>query len=204
MAARGIAKDAVAFFAFADVAGAGVDADHQVRGRIAHARKRVGGVVAAVVVPAVFADQQAHLRAADAQHLGHIGARLEVAAFVKDVVGGQQLFVVLQSNLARLQHQQTVVQTLARAARGRGRAHDPVRLRQRGRRLLQRRKAGRDALLKSALLEQVAWVVAAQRKLAEHDQIGLRVRRLLGRGHHVRCVAFDVADGEIELGKGDA
>eukprot|EP01034_Spumella_vulgaris_P042811 gene42812-53119_t len=51
-----------------------------------------------MVVPAVFADQQPDLRAANAQHLGHVGAGLEVAALVKDVVGGQQLLGVLQAH----------------------------------------------------------------------------------------------------------
>jgi hypothetical protein len=70
---RAAAEDLVALLALAQVAGAGVDADDQVGGGIAHAYKGVGGVVGALVVPAVLADQKAHLAVAHAQHLGRVG-----------------------------------------------------------------------------------------------------------------------------------
>ncbi len=148
VAACRVTKNLVALFAFADVAGAGVDANHQVRGCVAHALERVGGVVGAVVVPAVFADQQAHLCVADAQHLGHVGAGLKVAALVKDVVRGQQLLGVLQAHGTAVQHQQAVVQLFAWALRRCGGAHHPVQLRQGGRGLLQRGQARVNALQK--------------------------------------------------------
>ena len=109
MARRCLREDFVALLAFAQVAGAGVDADDHVRRSVAHAHKGVGGVVGALVVPAILTDQKTDLAIAHAQHLGRVCAGLEVAALVKDVVGGQQLLVVLQANLSVLQNQQAVV-----------------------------------------------------------------------------------------------
>ena len=79
----------VALLAFAQLAGAGVDADHHVGRGVSHALERVGGVVGTGVVPAVFADQKAHLGICNAQHLGHVAPRLEMAALIEDVVSGQ-------------------------------------------------------------------------------------------------------------------
>jgi len=204
VAARRAAKDLVPLLALAHVAGAGVDADDQVGRGVAQALEGVGGVVGAVVVPAVLAHQQAHLRAANAQHLGHVWPGLEVAALVEDVVGGQQLLGVLQAHGAALQHQQAVVQALARACGGRGRAHHPVQRGQLGRCLLQRRQAVLHTLQEGRLVQHVAGVVAAQCELAEHDEVRLLAGGLLGGGHHAGHVALDVANGEIQLGDGDA
>ena len=204
MAARRAAKDLVPLLALAHVAGAGVDADDQIGRGVAQALEGVGGVVGAMVVPAVLAHQQAHLRAANAQHLGHVWPGLEVAALVEDVVGGQQLLGVLQAHGAALQHQQAVVQALARACGGRGRAHHPVQRGQLGRCLLQRRQAVLHPLQEGRLVQHVTGVVAAQREFAEHDEVGLLAGGLLRGGHHAGHVTFDVADGEVELGDGDA
>ncbi len=95
------------------------------------------------------------------------------------------------------------MQFLARSARGGWRAHHPVQLGQIGRGLLQCGQARLDALLESAFLQHVARVVAAQRQLAEDDQVGLFARRLLRGSDHAGHVALDVADGEIELSDGD-
>ena len=179
MAARRAAKDLVPLLALAHVAGAGVDADDQIGRGVAQALEGVGGVVGAMVVPAVLAHQQAHLRAANAQHLGHVWPGLEVAALVEDVVGGQQLLGVLQAHGAALQHQQAVVQALARACGGRGRAHHPVQRGQLGRCLLQRRQAVLHQLQEGRLVQHVTGVVAAQREFAEHDEVGLLAGGLL-------------------------
>lgn len=203
--ARGrLAEDLVALLALAQVAGAGVDADHQVGRGVGHAREGVGGVVGTGVVPAVLAHQKAHLGLAYAQHLGRVGAGLEVAALVEDVVGGQQLLVVAQAHGAVLEHQQAVVQRLAGPAGARGCADDPVQLRPLARGLQQLLQALLQAFAKGGLVQQVARVVAAQRQLGKDQQVGLRVRGAGSGLGHAGHVAGDVADGGVELGDGDA
>ena len=203
VACRRLGEDLVTLLALAQVAGAGVDADDQVGGRIAHAYKGVGGVVGALVVPAVLADQKAHLAVAHAQHLGRVGPGLEVAALVKDVVGGQQLLVVLQADLSVLEHQQAVVQRFAGAIVARGCAHDPVQIGELARGLQQLLQTCIQSLQKAGLVQQVAGVVAAQRQFGKHHQVGLFGRRP-GRGFsHAADIAADVAHHVVELGEGD-
>ena len=199
-----LAEDLVALLTLADMAGAGVDADNEVWRGVTHARERVGGVICASIIPAVFADQKTHLRLTDTQHLGGVRAGLKVAALVKDVVGRQKLLVVAQTHITVLEHQQAVVQRLARTVMARGGAHHPVQiglLARGGQEVLQ---AVFQALQKLGLVQHVAGVVAAQRQLGEHDQIGLVACRLLGRSAHAGNVARDIAHGVIELGQGNA
>jgi hypothetical protein len=199
VALAGAAEDPVALRTLADVGRAGVDRDDQVRRRIGQTAEGVEGVVLRLVVPAVLADQQAHLHAGHAQHAGHVGAGLEVAALVEDVVGGQQLLGVAQQHLTGLQHQQGVVQRLARALVRQRQAHHPVQGLQLARGGLQRGQALGHAVNEAGLLQQVHRVVAGERELGEHHQVCLVQRGLAGRGDHADGIALDVADGGVQL-----
>ncbi|MNV58282.1 hypothetical protein D3C71_1506460 [compost metagenome] len=203
MAVGGGAEHLVALLALAQVAGAGIDAHQQVGRGIGHAPQRVGRVIRAAVVPAVFADQETDLHLAYAQHLGDIGAGFEMPAFVEDVVGWQQLLVILQAQLAALQHQQAVVQRLARAVMARGRAHHPEQFGIVHRGAAQVFEAGLHALHEARLVQQVVGVVAAERQLAEDHHVGLVGLRLARGLSHALHIAVDIAHGEVELGQGD-
>jgi hypothetical protein len=84
-----------------------------------------------VVVPAVFTNHETDAGLIDLQHLGGIGPRLKMAVLVKHVVSWQQLLGVAQHDVALVQHQQHIVQALARALTSHGAADDPVLMRKR-------------------------------------------------------------------------
>ncbi|MCY1379074.1 hypothetical protein D9M69_667590 [compost metagenome] len=126
-----------------------------------------------------------------------------MAALVEDVVGRQQLLGVFEQHLAAAQHAQHVAQRLARAVVHRGQAHHPVQRGHLARGLEQGREARGHPRHEVRFIEQVAGVVAGQRKLGEHDEVGRVVARALGSGDHLAHVAVHVADGDVELGEGD-
>ena len=203
MPPAGGAEDLVAQLALADVAGAGVDRHDQVGRRIRQALERIDGVVLAVVVPAVLADHEADLRAADAQHAGDVRPGLEVPALVEDVVGGQQLLVIVQQQLAVADHQQRIAEGLAGARVAGRRADDPVQRAHLARGRQQRRHRAVEALAEVFVVEQVGRVVAGQRQLREDDQVRAVVPGAPRRVQVQRQVAFEVADGGIDLRDGD-
>lgn len=94
MALAGLGKDALPQVALANVRGAGVDRNNQIRSSIAHALEGVDLVVLACIVPSVLAHHETDACIAYSKHGRHVGAWLKVAALVKDVVGREQLFGV--------------------------------------------------------------------------------------------------------------
>ncbi len=203
VAPAGLSEDSVAQLALAHVRRAGVDRHHQIGRRIAHALKGVDLVVLPAVVPAVFADHEADARLPHAQHRGHVGARLEVATLVEDVVGGQQLLGVAEHHLAAFEHQQGIAQVLARSVVRYRRPHHPHQLTQLARGLAQRLQARSGALQEGRVVEQIARVVAGERQFREHHHLGAIGPGLLRRADHLRDVAADVAHGVVQLGHGE-
>ena len=182
----------------------GVDRYDEVGRRVGEPLEGVDRVIAAVVVPAVLADQETDPQAGDAQYAGRVRAWLEVPALVENVVGRQELLGVAQADRAVGEHQQAILQRLARPVMGERRADHPV---QAGRFAGERQEFGEpllDAPKKVGFVEQVAGIVAGQRQLGKDRQMGAFSLGLAGGGLHQADVAGDVAHGRIDLGEGEA
>ena len=147
-------------------------------------------------VPGVFAygDPQGFLLQ---RHHPHLGGRIEVAAFIEDVVGGQQRFVLLKQDLAAADQHRGVAQPLAGIpAAGQRRAHQQGGpgvarrgCRQPGQRLLHLPDQG-------GVLQQVPGRVAHQEQLREDDEVGGAAVLIQGL-HGFPEIAGDVPHGGI-------
>ena len=153
------------------------------------------------VVPDVFADADPEAMTSQLENLRAV-ERFEVPILVEDVVGREQ-------GLAEALHDPSVAEEgrgveqrsaflgligLGEADERRGAAFQ-LRAKR-----LQSIPASRD---KAGAEEQVARQVAYQRELRRHRQVGASGRRLAHRVGDQRGVAVQIADGRVDLQKGD-
>ena len=140
-------------FTLANIRRTGIDRHHQIGRRVRKALKRIYRVIAVVVVPAVLANLKTDLCVVDAQHARDIGPRFEMTHLVENTVSRQQLLGVAQHDSPIPEHQQPVMQRLARPLAPQRRADDPVQLRVLARRFQQRHQARIDATQKRRFVE---------------------------------------------------
>jgi hypothetical protein len=146
--------------------------------------------------PHVLADREPDARAAEVDH-GGARAGLEIALLVAHAVVPEPHLAVAGAHRAVGEHRERVEGVLG-ALRVADDGDDPLGTR---RELREAFVAGPQEVL---LEQQVLGRVAGEHELAEEDELGAGVARLLDAARDLRDVALDVAHARVDLGEGDA
>ncbi len=186
--ARGEVRLALRLLAL--LVGRGVQRDHELRARGAHARGHVR-------MPDVLADERRDAYAADLYH-DRRRAGVEVALLVEHLVVRQPLLAVAHEHGAVPQPGGGVVQ---RPVRVLGVAHEDVDA---ARGVGDARESGVDALAEPAVEQQVLGRVAGDRELGRHQQPSAQLARRRDARDDLVRIPGRVADHRVELGERDA